>query len=391
MINNFQPYNHDKQSGRILFIDLMRAYAILMMIQGHVIDTFINPVYRNPENWIYSLWNHMRGITAPVFFFSAGAIFSYLLLRNNLPLKDNKRFYKGIKRVFVLLFIGYFLRFNPHMLLNWKNFDFYDYKRSFGVDALHCIAIGLGLIIISYVLNRLTRIPVWIYYLIFAFMSFYLYPSVVKAQWSEILPLPLADYFTKEYGSAFPVIPWIGFVMWGALPGYILSKKAKLASNNIFAAGALLLGIILVHYSGDELARVFRMTNDENFHYLSQDNFLYYHLGNIFIVLGILAIVANLVKIPEIVISVGKNTLLIYVVHVFVIYDTGYNIGLQHYFGNSLSPYQAVTAAIMLLFFFILLVYLREKWKKNLKNKFREYFRNKLIAVQNNVKAKNSD
>src|SRR5690606_31083736 len=117
------------------------------------------------------------------------------------------------------------------MLWDFENFSLIKYQGAFGVDALHCIAIGLGLIIISYVLNKVTKVYIWIYYTFFAFMAFYLYPDVIEQDWLEILPLPLANYFTKGYGSNFPIIPWTGFVMWGALLGYLLSKKANFAFN----------------------------------------------------------------------------------------------------------------------------------------------------------------
>jgi len=369
----FPPDDIANRSERIIFIDLMRAYAILMMIQGHVVDAFIDPIYRDSGNWIFSLWDHMRGVTAPVFFFSAGAIFSYLLLRKNLPLKDNARFYKGIKRVFILLFVGYLLRFNPRLLLRLNDFSFDTYKSSFAVDALHCIAIGLGLIMLNYILNKITRTPVWIYYFFFALVMFHLYPAATEIRWVEILPLPLANYFTKEYGSNFPIIPWTGFVMWGALLGYILSKKAYLASSNIFAIIMLLLGVLLHYTSGTMLNLMFQITNIKSFYYLSQNNYLYYHLGNILIVLGILALMANFIKIPSIILAVGKNTMMIYVLHVFVIYGTGYNIGLYRYFGKSLDPYQVVIAAILMLAFFIMIVYLRGKIEPIIRNKYLEH------------------
>ena len=112
MQNNIASYDHSKHSKRLLFIDVMRAYAILMMVQGHTVDSLIDPIYRDSSYWLFSLWDQMRGVTAPVFFFSAGTIFSYLLLRKNLPIRKNERFYKGMKRVVILLLLGYALRFN---------------------------------------------------------------------------------------------------------------------------------------------------------------------------------------------------------------------------------------------------------------------------------------
>ena len=66
---------------RLYFIDAIRAFAILMMLQGHFIDTLLAIEYRDPDNIAYSTWLYFRGITAPVFFTISGLIFTYLLIK----------------------------------------------------------------------------------------------------------------------------------------------------------------------------------------------------------------------------------------------------------------------------------------------------------------------
>ena len=68
-----------EQSKRLYFIDAMRAWAILMMLQGHFIDGLLDPIFRDPSSMVYSTWKYFRGITAPVFFTVSGFIFTYLL------------------------------------------------------------------------------------------------------------------------------------------------------------------------------------------------------------------------------------------------------------------------------------------------------------------------
>ncbi len=57
---------------RLQFIDAIRAYAILMMLQGHFVDTMLAYRYRDLENALYSTWFFMRGMTAPIFFTVTG-------------------------------------------------------------------------------------------------------------------------------------------------------------------------------------------------------------------------------------------------------------------------------------------------------------------------------
>ena len=67
--------------NRLFFIDAVRAFAILMMLQGHFIDTLLNPIYRDESNMMYHIWSYSRGITAPTFFTISGLVFLYLLLK----------------------------------------------------------------------------------------------------------------------------------------------------------------------------------------------------------------------------------------------------------------------------------------------------------------------
>ena len=71
IIDTIVTEDHTKKSKRLFFIDLMRAYAIIMMVQGHAIDATIASKYRLSTEFFYDTWNHMRGVTAPVFFFSS--------------------------------------------------------------------------------------------------------------------------------------------------------------------------------------------------------------------------------------------------------------------------------------------------------------------------------
>jgi len=128
-------------TNRLYFIDAVRAFAILMMLQGHFIDTLIAPIYKDTSNIAFVIWSYFRGITAPVFFTISGLIFTYLLLRAHAKGNDQPRIKKGLFRGLLLIIIGYSLRVN---LMSWIYGDFNSYFLV--VDVLQCI--GLSLIIL---------------------------------------------------------------------------------------------------------------------------------------------------------------------------------------------------------------------------------------------------
>jgi uncharacterized membrane protein len=372
-MNRFLPDvpDHSKASPRLHFIDLVRAYAILMMVQGHMIDATLAMEFRDADNFFYNIWNHMRGITAPVFFFASGTIFTYLLMRKNIKFTENERVSKGLKRVIILILLGYLLRFNFDIIAELPNLDFMKFKYSFAADVLHCIGLSILTIITLYIIHQLTRIPIWLFLSLSALSLFYFYPSSLGVDWLAMFPLPIATYFTRDYGANFTVIPWMGFSLWGALLGYILSKNVNIAFNYIFTVVILVLGLLLHFGSGGMLEFLFKLTGDMNLKYLLYNNFLFYHLGNTLIICGIISFIANTVKIPILLAKTGQKTMMIYVVHIFIIYGTTLNHGLMYYFKYSFVPWQSILAALLLIIFFLILVRYIDGWKQTSSDLFR--------------------
>jgi len=106
--SDIQQNNESEQSvQRIDFIDALRGFAILMMLQGHCVGLVLQNRYRSTEYFAYQLWDQLRAISAPSFFFAAGLIFTYLLLKEQRKNPgSNARISKGLCRVGWLLCWG---------------------------------------------------------------------------------------------------------------------------------------------------------------------------------------------------------------------------------------------------------------------------------------------
>jgi cytochrome b561 len=46
---------------------MARFIAMIMMVQGHVIDALANPIYTPTNEFPWNLWHFARGFTAQVF------------------------------------------------------------------------------------------------------------------------------------------------------------------------------------------------------------------------------------------------------------------------------------------------------------------------------------
>ena len=340
--------------ARIQFIDVLRAFAILMMLQGHFVDTTLAEQFRNPDHPVYSAWYFMRGLTAPIFFTTTGLVFVFLLLKDGRPLGENVRVRKGIRRGVMLLFWGYFLKINLFAVLSGRLYGWY-----FTVDVLHCIGIALLILIGVFALSQKIRMPFWILLSLLSFFAFFIDPSFKAADWSA-LPQPIANLFTLDYGSVFTPVPWVGYTLFGGLMGYVLHVRPKLAFTHLFPLALLVTGYLVSHYSSMALIKLHQLSGWENFKSLAYNNGLFWRLGHVFIVQGIFMWgIARLRVVPRIWTKVGSETLTIYCVHYVLLFGTWFGLGIAGFWARSLSPWVcALGAASFVAAFVVLIAYI---------------------------------
>ncbi|NBC05931.1 MAG: DUF1624 domain-containing protein [Bacteroidetes bacterium] len=329
----------------------MRAYAILMMLQGHFIYTLLADEYRDTASAWYNSWAFMRGMTAPIFFFASGLIFVFLLLKDRRPFLENRRVKKGLRRAAQLILIGYLLRLCfPQLLLGHFSPDLLS------VDVLHCIGLALLSLIGLFGLSHYTRLPFPLLLLTGAGMAFFFYFDVINADWS-LLPLALENYLTRANGSAFTPVPWVGYTLLGGVLGYTLHHRPQWAFGYGLPAGLLIFGLLAHAYSSDWLMDLYRWTGVEQFKQHAYFNFLLKRLGHVFVVTALFVWLAQAWRaVPKLLLRVGSETLLIYEVHYIVLYSSWFGIGLSRFWAHALSPAAAIVGALLFVASFLLLI-----------------------------------
>ncbi len=358
---------------RIVFIDLMRAYAILMMVQGHLVGALLAPRYRNDENLFYFIWHYMTGITAPVFFFASGTVFAYLLRKQEEKGRGfkNPRVKKGFIRTLMLLGIGWLLQVNSSFYEFFAAFDT-SYLDWFIVShVLHVIGIAISIIVLLYLPFAKSDFPLFTVFILAGNCFFLFYPDFVQTDFNKIMPRFFANFFTKDNGSVFTIVPWTGFSLLGASFGLILYRYKKLMNSSFFFLMFITAGIILSWFSGHFLNFFYYLTEWDNLLYLYENNFLYYRLGQVLIVGGLLGIIARTVKIPPIITKIGSETLTIYFLHAVIIYGSITTYGLSQHFGKTLGPWECIFLALTVEVLMILAAY----YAKTFRNYFKSLFR----------------
>ncbi len=310
------------------------------MMQGHFVDTLLDPVYRD-SGAIYSVWKFFRGMTAPVFFTISGFVFIYLLLKTSDPLQRWTRVKKGLKRGLLLIFLGYLLRVP---LLGWLFGDFNNYFLV--VDVLQCIGLGLLLLIGLFYLSFKSKRLLMPFSLILCLSIFMAEPLYRDATF-DFLPLVLSNYFTRVHGSIFTILPWFGFICFGAFmaSGFNLFEKLRYFKTVGLLCMAL-TAVFLAQYSSYALNKLFLSTDIVLFKNVAYYNYLFERLGHVLVLFALFYALNNVFKSRWIT-QIGQKTLSIYVVHFIILYGSFTGLGLRQLTGATLSPWAAAVGALL--------------------------------------------
>ena len=314
-----------------------------MMLQGHFIDTLLDPIYRDNSNLAYNCWEYFRGITAPTFFTISGLIFSYLLIKAKHSGGSKKRMRKGFLRGLMLIGLGYLLRIP---IFEWLIGKFNTYFLV--IDVLQCIGLSLIGIVMIYKLTCRKTLLFSILMFCLGTLIFLTEPLYRFIDLPDV-PIVFANYMTKSNGSIFTILPWFGYVAYGAFIAtifyrYLERPRFKLAT----VSGFFIVGMVLIQFSSYILMKLYYLTSFNLFKDAANFNYLFTRLGNVLIIFSLFYLAEKYVKQP-LILRIGQKTLSIYVIHFMIIYGSFTGIGLNHIIGKTLVPWQAVTGAILFL------------------------------------------
>jgi len=331
------------KTNRLFFIDAVRAFAILMMLQGHFIDTLLAPIYRDESNIAFQIWTYFRGITAPTFFTISGLVFLYLLLKAKDKGDDTPRIKKGIYRGLLLIGIGYALRIN---IFGWLTGNFDNYI--FVIDVLQCIGLSLIMLIGCYILfsKHVRLLSVLLFTLgCGCFLTEPLYHSLDLSH----IPILFANYMSKTNGSIFTILPWFGFTAFGGfLATVFFSHVHRTRFRLVTVLCFFIFGSILIEYSSYILMKLYYWTDIELFKSSAYYNYLFSRFGNVLLLLGVFYTAEPYLK-GALIGKIGQKTLSIYVIHFIIIYGSFTGLGLKRFYAKTLNPTEAIIGAMVFM------------------------------------------
>lgn len=335
-----------EKTSRLAFIDLHRGLVLLLMIEVHVFNAFLLQSYR-PSGW-FMILNFINGLVAPSFLFISGFAF---ILASQKKIKEFRtfgwQFYRQVGRILLILLAGYSLHlpyFNLSKTLQKSTPE--QWRHLFAIDVLQCIAVSLLLLFLLRLV--ITNDRVFKYITAFFTLVFILpAPQIWVTDFSGMLHPALAAYMNKMGGSLFPLFPWSGFLFLGAFLSIIFSEFRQKGEEAKYFGAMLYTGIIFV------LAGSLLYIEESPLHIAMMKpeiTFFFLRAGYIFLIFYACWLFAKQGERPAVRIlsGFGKESLLVYWLHLQVIYRKIGGESLNGSFKYTLNVMESIAATILL-------------------------------------------
>ncbi len=319
-------------SSRVVFVDLARACAVVFMIQGHTLNVLLAPEYAT--GMAFNSWLFLRGLTSRLFLLLAGFAFAVATSKHwDAHRTLSARSWRRIRRFTFFVLLGYSMRFPVSHLRDLQYLGAEHWQYFLTVDILQCIGVGLLLLQALVFLSKTRRH--------FAYAAAALCAAIVVAapladvgHWTARVPVALGAYLSTTGGSLFPFLPWGAYLLLGAALGVLYvewgpARQPAFVARVLVAGGAaaLALGLVLqTFHLGPFPGADFWSTSPNLFLVTS---------GSALLLLGGFAHASRYVRrLPPIVQALAQESLVIYFIHVCILYGSGWNPSLRALVGS---------------------------------------------------------
>ena len=318
----------------MIFIDLARALAVVLMISGHTSSALLSTSYRSSE-W-FTLWQFQRGLTSALFLLLAGFAFSVATSRHwSSHVKSSPAVVKRLRRFGLFILLGYGLHFPVGHFSQLPDASPMQWRNFLAVDVLQLIGVTFVLIQLLVMVVRTRRM-----FTVAAFSLAGLLvaaaPAAWRTEWSGTLPLFLSSYLSSSTGSQFPLFPWAAFVLLGAGIGQLFAQWGTASLRTFANWGMLLPGGVLIAIASNLSIGPTGSGSVDDWNWIPGQLLL--RTGVCLVILGVVAHISNRVgQLPHVFGAVAQESLVVYFVHLCIVYGSVWNRGLYQSYGEALS------------------------------------------------------
>lgn len=350
--------------SRLYALDLARFVAMLLMIQGHVLDALVMPSVIDVTQPPWNIWSWIRGLTAPVFLTVSGAVHVFAAKRNAEGRILDSTLERRMRWAVTILVIGYLLVFPGKRVIDLPYVTSEGWHTFFAVNILQLV--GAAMIVFVAVMQStrsvadMGRRAALAAALILA-CSPLAHLDVVHA----MLPIWLQPYLTSQYGSLFPFFPFATYLFLGVVIGARLhalpseERDARLVQMGVrFGIPLAILGYGLLY--GLVAMGVSQKSID------NADSVLLVaaRFGAVLVIFaGAVKLLRLTWRLRSSYILFGSKSLYIYVIHVVLLFGTPWWDGIGRTQAKSMTLGRGLAALLVILAATLALAWLIDKYQ----------------------------
>jgi uncharacterized membrane protein len=347
------PSSVTRASQRVQFVDLLRGWAVIVMIETHSFNATLLPDLTGTD--LFAVITYINGLVAPSFLFASGMAYALTTHRKiNDYLSFGRPLFRQLGRLLLILAVGYLLhipRFAYHHLRYETGAE--AWQKFFQVDILHCIAVSLlSLQVLLLILRNETRLYRAAGLLAAGVLAGA--PLMWGIDFWNVLPPVLAAYLNGLHFSLFPLFPWMTFLLAGALVGhfYVQARSAttpEAEGSMMRNTAGIGVGLILISFALEPFELlVYPVYN----YWLTGPSFVLLRLGIVVMLLYGMFLYEKRkgVSASAAVALFGRQSLLVYVMHLMLLYGRVGSTTFVDRIGKTFSYLGAsLTTAVLLV------------------------------------------
>jgi uncharacterized membrane protein len=335
-------------AGRLAFIDWTRGFGAVIMLQGHVFDSFTRTDLRPKGPFVLSQF--LGGMPPAIFLFLTGITFAFLMdSQERQGATAWQRVVAALKRSRYLFLIAFLFRIQLYVF----GFPTSPASELLRVDILNCMGMAMLIMAAMAVFTTRERIRLCIVLgLVIAGLS----PVLSQIPESSV-PTLVRSYFFPSY-NYFGFFPWASFLAFGLAMGAVLrTVKGEDLGRAMQWTLAIGLGLTFGAYSLSNLPYSIYAKSE---FWLNSPMMVLVKLGVVLIMLAVayLWIQATGVEKWSLFRQLGTTSLLVYWVHIELVYGRWFGIWKE-----GLSVAQVLTFTVLLVALMAVLSVMRTRIK----------------------------
>ncbi len=341
------------------FIDLLRGFAILIMVETHVVSAYLPLALKKDFGFFFWL-SFLNGLVAPSFLFATG--FSLILQSRSQWenwLHFRRPFWLQMRRIGFITLVAYYTHLQwfgvRWYLRSWNDSKMWD--RTFQVDVLQCIVVSLLVLLSIIVIFRKRAFLPWVTGIL-ALGIFLATPYMWSVNFRGKVPLPIAMFLNPHGISFFPVFPWMGCVLAGAFACHFFIKAAAAGKIPQYIQITACLGGLMIAAALLLRNVPYSLPGLSNF-YTTSPLYLMIRLGSVLLICAILYKYEFRAKWMKPIQVAGQESLLVYGVHLWIIYAFLRGRVLGPILGRQFGYFGCFATSIAII---ILMLYLAKHW-----------------------------